>query len=257
MQSKIRTLVIDDEYLAREKIISLLNTRSDIEVCGECANGIEAIEMIEQEAPDLVFLDIQMPEMNGFELIESVGIESMPAVIFVTAFEQYAVKAFEVHAQDYLLKPFNSRQLFASIDHAITTIHNQQPDQGYDQLLRLLKGNASSKAYSTKILIRETDCVFFKNVNEIYWIESEGNYVKIHFNEKHFLLRETMKKMETKLDPTLFLRIHRSYIVNINQIKKVKDFVGPHTTVVLNDGTELFMSQRYRGALNKVIGDFL
>ncbi|MFH1739472.1 MAG: response regulator [bacterium] len=256
MELKTRTLIVDDEPLARRKIRSLLERRSDVIVCGECSNGMEAFACIKEQSPDLVFLDIQMPELDGFNLIDAVGVENMPVVVFVTAFDQYAIEAFEKHALDYVLKPFNEKRLYVSLDRAIASIRGQQRDGIQDKLASILGDCRLAQRFIERIIIKKTNRECFIKVEEIDWIEAEGNYVDIHAGSETHILRETIKRLETRLDPGKFLRIHRARIVNIDRIKELQPGLNKEHVVIMEDGTRLTMSRRYRDRLNKAMGDY-
>lgn len=256
MEQQICTLIIDDERLARTKIRSLLEKRPDILICSECTNGMEALQCIDQYAPDLIFLDIQMPEMDGFEFIDAIDPPKMPAVIFVTAFDQFAIQAFEKHALDYLLKPYNATRFYASLDRAVSNIRNKQKGEMQNQLIDLLKEMSIPRKFIERIVIKTNHRVLFLKVDDVDWMEADGNYLDIHSGENTYLLRETLNNMEEKLDPSRFLRIHRSRIVNINQIQELKSASGQDCLVIMKDHTQLVMSRRYREKFNKCFGNY-
>lgn len=252
--AKISCLIVDDEPLARSKIRRFLDDMSDVEILGECTNGLEAVESILQSQPDLVFLDIQMPELDGFGVIRTIGVQQMPMVIFVTAFDQYAIQAFENQAFDYLLKPFNSQRFVSAVQRAIQTIAHQSKD-GLDQrLTELLDKFQDKNPYLERIVIKGTHRIYFLKVSEIEWIEASGNYVEIHIGNESHLMRETMNNLETKLNPLHFLRIHRSAIVNIDHIKEMQPDVNSEYIVILKNGKQLNMSRRQREKFYKMIG---
>lgn len=250
--AKIRTLIIDDEPLARERLRSLLKSDPEIEVIGECANGQQAIESIRSESPDLVFLDIQMPEGNGFEVLEHLDLERMPIVVFVTAYDQYAVRAFEVHALDYLLKPYDQARFEKTLGRAKAEIALRKTSQASQKLLSLLEGMESKKAQVDRLLIRSAGKVFFLRVDEIDWVESSGNYVKLHVGNDAHLLRETMNEMERKLNKEKFIRIHRSTIVNLDRIKEIQPWFNGEYVVILQNDSKLTASRGYRKRLSEV-----
>jgi two-component system LytT family response regulator len=252
---KIRTLIVDDEALARKRIKTLLANDSDIEVIGECSDGEKAIETIRALTPDLVFLDIQMPAMNGFDVIRSVGSERMPMIIFVTAYDRYALKAFEVHAVDYLLKPFNRARFELTLAHAKILIRRLPGGVINNQLMTLLRGLQRSHDLSERFMIKSAGRIVFLRAEDIDWIESVGNYVRLHVGRDSHLMRETMGGMELRLDPQKFLRIHRSTMVNIDRVKELQPWAKGEYMVIMRDGARLSMSRRYRERLHKLLNN--
>lgn len=255
--SAIRVLIVDDEPLAREGIRLLLEDEPDIEIVGEAADGAEALRAIESLRPKLVFLDVQMPGMNGMEVLKQLDKANMPEVIFVTAYDQYALKAFEVHALDYLLKPFNRERLHQALQRALRHLRRRHLDNLEERLLALLDAYKSEAAvvptYVQRLVVKSAGYIFFLTVDEIDWIEAAGNYVRLHVAGKTHLLRETMSAMEQKLDPATFVRIHRSAIVNLHRIKRLRPLQNSEYTLLLHDGTELTSSRRYRKNLNVLL----
>ena len=249
---KIKALIVDDEAIARERVRRFLSAESDIEVLGECRNGREAVTAIKKFTPDLVFLDIQMPEMNGFEVLAAVGTQTIPAIVFVTAYDQYAIRAFEVHALDYLLKPFNRERFRRSLQHARTLLGRDKQEVKDDRLLSLLEDIKSSHKYAERLVIKSTGRVYFLKTVEIDWIEACGNYVNLHSGSEKHMLREAISHLESRLDPDKFLRIHRSRLVNIDRIKELTPLFNGDYTVTLQDGTELTLSRTYRDRLQSL-----
>lgn len=247
--TKIRTLIVDDESLARERIKRYLGAESDIEIVGECANGKEAVESIGSLSPDLLFLDIQMPEMDGFGVLEAIGLQKVPAIIFVTAYDKYALKAFEVHALDYLLKPFNRERFRRSLARAREQLDHDRMGQLDQRLLSLLEDLKAEQKHLDRLVVRSVGRVFFLKTDEIDWIEAAGNYVRLHVGREGHLLRETMNRLEAKLNPDKFLRIHRSTLVNIDRIKELQPLFSGDYTVILRDGRQLTLSRSYRDKL--------
>ncbi len=256
MNQKLRALIVDDETLSREKIRSLLEKRSDFEICGESANGLEAYEAIRKQNPDLVFLDIQMPELDGFALIDAIGLDNMPALILVTAYDCYAIQAFEKNALDYLLKPFSEKRFFAALDRAVTQIQNHSNDNHQNGLRGALDDYRMERRFVERLVIKTTRRIFFVKLEEIDWIEAQGNYVAIHVGSDTHLMRETMRNLEDRLNPQKFLRIHRSCIVNVDRIKEMQPNIGNDYVVHLDNGESLVMSRRYREKMNKRIGNY-
>lgn len=256
---RVRILIVDDETLARDALRLLLSNRESVEIIGECQNGREAVEAIELERPDLVFLDIQMPEMDGFEVIRTVGPDKMPAVIFATAYDQYAVKAFEAQALDYLLKPIEDDRFEQALERAVKRLREERVGEVSAQLVGLLGYRDSQDAsptptgleetqasgYERRFLIKAKDIVTFVAAADIDWIEAAGDYVVLHAGPSKHLLRESMTGMERRLDPTAFVRIHRSTIVNMGRIKELRPYFHGDYIVYLNDGKELKLSRRY------------
>lgn len=246
---KIRAIIIDDEPLARDKVKRFLRDEEDVEITGECGDGNEAVSMIKKLSPDLVFLDIQMPEMNGFQVLQSIGSSQMPAVIFATAYDQYAIQAFDVHALDYLLKPFNRERFRRAVERVREQLTSQGSDNIEKRLRALLTDLKTEKKYLERLVIKSVGRVFFLKTKEIDWIEAAGNYVKLHVGRESHMLRETMNGLESKLDPEKFLRIHRSTLVNIDRIKELHPLFSGDYTVILQNGAELTLSRSYRDRL--------
>lgn len=251
---KIKTIIIDDEPLAREKIRNSLEDEQDIEVICECNNGKSAISEIKNRNPDLVFLDIQMPECDGFEVIRRVGPGNMPTVIFVTAYDQYALKAFETHALDYLLKPFDIKRFKSSLKRAKIQILNNRTHEFGEKLLSLVgEGSTTEKKYMERVVLKSDGNFVFLTVDEIDWIEAAGNYIYLHSKTSRHILRETMNRIEVKLDPLQFIRVHRSYIIKIDKIKEFQSMFNGTYSIKLKDGTVLISSRGYLAKLNALL----
>jgi two-component system LytT family response regulator len=253
--TKIRALVVDDEPVARDRVVRLLQQQSDIELVGQCSNGLETVTAIEQLSPDLVFLDVQMPEMDGFEVVRALEARHIPAVVFVTAYDEYAVRAFEVHALDYLLKPFSSMRFRATLAHARHQLHRHRAGEFARNLLTLAPSlwehDRTKSARPERLLVRSAGRVHFVRTGEIEWCEAAGNYVRLHVGQESHLFRETMNSLESKLDPDRFVRIHRSTIVNIDQIEQLRSCLGGESTVFLRNGVKLTLSRGYREGFQK------
>ena len=257
----IRTIIVDDEPLARATIRLLLKPDAEIEIIAEAGSGSEAVKLINQHSPDLLFLDIQMPGMNGFDVLEKIDTASIPAIIFVTAYDQYALRAFEVHALDYLLKPFDDARFEKALRQAKAQIEQREINKLSQKLLALLEDReerpvetrSDRSKYLTRLMIKSASRIFFLKVNEIDWIGAEDYYVKLHVGRKSHLLRETMNDMEAKLDPEKFLRIHRSSIVNLDRIKEMHAHFNGDYAVILQDGTELKLSRSRREHLQSLL----
>ena len=256
MSEKIRTLIVDDEPLARRNLRVLLEKDPQIEILDECRNGREAVKAIKSLSPDLIFLDIQMPEMDGFDVLARTGPQYIQAIIFVTAFDQYALKAFDVHALDYLLKPFDDERFAHALQRAKSQIEAREIDRLSKRLLALLeereserKGSGDQEKYLTRLMIKDSGRVMLLKVNDIDFIEADGNYAKVHTGRKAHLLREKMNDLEARLDPAKFVRIHRSIIVNLERIKEMHPHFNGDYIVVLEDGRKLRLSRTRREAL--------
>ncbi|HVQ36536.1 MAG TPA: LytTR family transcriptional regulator DNA-binding domain-containing protein [Pyrinomonadaceae bacterium] len=259
-RKKIRTVIVDDEPLARRNIRILLRDEPTFEIVGEAANGREAIALISHSSPDLVFLDIQMPEIDGFGVLENIEAERLPVIVFVTAFDQYALKAFEFHALDYLLKPFDDARFEKALRQAKRQIEQREVQDLSKRLVALLEGRDNQsiqkpekQSHVSRLLIKSSGRVSFLKTDEIDYIQAEDYYVKVQVGRKGHLLRETMNEMEVKLDPAKFLRIHRSTIVNIERIRELQQHFNGDYIVVLHDGSELKLSRSRREQLQKLL----
>ncbi|MFO1500500.1 MAG: LytTR family DNA-binding domain-containing protein [Verrucomicrobiota bacterium] len=254
---KIRTLIVDDEPLARERLRKLLEAETDIEVIGESADGKAALEEANQARPDLIFLDVQMPELDGFGVIAGLAADPLPAIIFVTAYDQFALRAFEVHALDYLLKPFDRERFQKSLERARTLVQQRQTgdlSQKLSSLITDLKPEKTEPKYLDRLAIKMEGRVLFFKTDDIDWIEAADNYVSVHVGGEEHLHRETMASLETKLPPNRFLRISRSTIVNVERIKEMQPMFHGDYVVILKDGTRLGLSRNYRDKLNQLLG---
>jgi two-component system LytT family response regulator len=245
----IRTLIVDDEPLSRRKIREFLKDDREIEVVGECGNGPEAVSTVRSVTPDLLFLDVQMPGMDGFGVLEELREERMPFVIFVTAFDKYAVKAFEVRALDYLLKPFHRERFSRATDRAKAQIRAAASGDFTAQIRDLIQELRPQNRYLERVIVKTSGTVFFLKTDEIDWISAEENYVRLHCGKSSHLLRDKISNLEAQLDPGRFQRIHRSTIVNIDRIQKLHPHSHGDYQVVLHDGTELILSRQYRDRL--------
>jgi two-component system LytT family response regulator len=255
--TKIRTLVIDDEPVARSHVTSLLREEPDIDVIGECSNGAEAIVAIEQSTPDLLFLDIQMPELDGFDLIRAVGAARPPAIVFVTAYDEYALKAFEVHAVDYLLKPFSADRFRAALAHARAQLSQRHATDLGRQILEMLPDIRRNTPGRDRMVVKSSGRIYFVRTTDIDWCEAAGNYVRLHVGQQTHLVRDTMAHIESDLDPNQFVRIHRSAIVNVDRIQELQSTFGGEYVVLLRGGKRLTLSRGYRDALQARLGKSL
>lgn len=260
---RIRALIVDDEPVAREGIRVLLADDPEVEVAGECADGDEAILAIREIDPDLVFLDVQMPETDGFTVIDEIGAENMPVVVFVTAYDQYALRAFDVAALDYLLKPYDDERFAAALGRAKAQIRQREVGQLSRKLIALLEHeaaettpspNAAPQSYLKRVMLKTGGRVIFRKVDEIDYIEAEGDYVRLHMGGESHLLRDTMKRLEQQLDPSRFARTHRSTIVNLDRIKELHPYFHGDYMILLKDATELKLSRSRRADLERRLG---
>ena len=250
----IRAAIVDDEPLARRRIRNLLMEARDVEIVAECANGREAIESLEESPPDLLFLDIQMPEVDGFDVLRAIGVGHVPVVIFVTAYDQFALRAFEAHALDYLLKPFDDERFEAALQRARERIRQQQGGDLDHRLRALLQEVRGDRGYLRRLVVPTGPRSVFVRTEEIDWIEAERNYIRLHVGGRTHLLRENLSRIESALDPEAFCRIHRSTIVNVDRIQAVESLFGGEYLVVLHDGTRLTSGRSYRRNLHALMG---
>jgi two-component system, LytTR family, response regulator len=251
---RIRTIIVDDVELARERIKILLED-PEVEIVAECANGREAIEAIGRLRPELVFLDVQMPKVDGFEVVEAVGVEEMPAVIFVTAYDEYALRAFEVNAVDYLLKPFEQDRLNQAVARARRAIGRQTPPgEVEERLRRLLQEVRGEPKYLRRVPVKSARETILIEAERIDWVSSAGHYLELHVGGETHLIREQLSRLEAKLDPERFVRIHRSVIVNLDRIKSLRPLFNGDHLVVLKDGRELNLSRTYHAKLMQLLG---
>jgi two-component system, LytTR family, response regulator len=255
LQTKISVLIADDEPAARRSLEVLLGSKPEVEIKCICKDGREVVDAIIKYRPDLVFLDIQMPEMDGFEVLEAVRPIYLPAFIFVTAFEHYAIKAFEKSAVDYLLKPYDDERFNISFDKAFQLISNRNVLQRLQQVESLLSfiNNQSSITYSKKLSIKNNGRISFISVEHIKYIESKGNFVKIHAATESKLASYSFKELETILDPHKFVRIHKSFIVNCDEIEHIEPYFHGDYILILKSGDQLKLSRNYKEALERII----
>ena len=250
----IRALIVDDEALARRFIRRMLKGDRDFEIIGECSNGKETVAMIRRENPDIVFLDVQMPEMDGFAVLEAVGIERVPEVIFATAYEQYAIRAFELHALDYLLKPFDQARFREAIKHAKERFRSVRQSDGRMQISALLESIKNKPQYLERLVIKAGGRITFLSTDEINWIQADDKYVHLHTNKWSPMVRQTLSAMEAQLDPKKFRRVHRSAIVNVERIKELQPLFNGEHSILLDDGTKLTLSRNYKDKLFELLG---
>ena len=254
---RIRALIVEDEALARKFIRRMLRDDHEVEIVGECANGKEAVATIRKRNPDLVFLDVQMPEMDGFAVLEAIGVERLPEIIFTTAYEQYAIRAFELHALDYLLKPFDQARFKDAMSHAKEQLHSQAQRDGRLRIGALLQRIKEEPRHLERLVIKSDGRISFLRAQEINWIEADDKYVHLHTSKTSPMVRQTLTAMEAQLDPNKFRRIHRSAIVNVERIKELQPLFNGEHSVVLEDGTKLTLSRNYKEKLFELLGKAL
>ncbi len=252
---KTRTLIVDDELLARDRLRQLLQNEPEIEIIGDCSNGREAVALIREKRPDLLFLDVQMPELDGFGVLQEIGAGPMPVVVFVTAHDKFALRAFEVHAVDYLLKPFDRARFQAALCRAIEQVRQRSSapdhvalDQRLSDLLAELKAPQKSPE---RLAVKSGGRIVFVRVDDIDWIEAADNYVELHVGKQSHLLREKMSSIETRLAPEKFVRISRSTIVNVERIKELQSLFRGAYAVILQNGERLTLSRSHRDKLQQ------
>jgi len=252
-----RVIVVDDEPLARSGVANLVRRDPELAVVAECADGVAAVEAIERLRPDLVLLDVQMPELDGFAVLQQLDGPGLPAVIFVTAYDQFAVRAFEVHALDYLVKPFDDARFLEAIGHAKRALREgagQELAQRLTGLLRQLESRAATEGFLSRIVVKVAGHVRFVRVEELDWIEAADYCAKLHAAGKVHVIRESLQALEARLDPARFFRVHRSAIVNLDRVRELEpDPRGEHL-VVLQDGSRLKLSRGRRADLESRLG---
>lgn len=248
----LRALLVDDEMVARRRMRRVLEREPDVTIAAECADGAEALQEITKEAPDLVFLDVQMPELDGFEVIRRLPDDRLPCVIFVTAYDRYAMQAFDVHAIDYLLKPFSASRFQLALDRARERIRSRQADTGLVELIASIRRRSP---YLSRLSVKTGGRIVLVDLRTVDWIEAADNYVRLHCGNREHVVRETLGSLERQLDPDCFVRIHRSVVVRIDQIREFHPATHGDMDVVLHDGTQLTMSRTWRARARHLIGD--
>jgi two-component system LytT family response regulator len=253
----VRVLIADDEPPARAKLRRFLAADPEIAVAGEAASGTEAVEMIGRLRPDLVFLDIQMPGADGFGVLQAIDPAALPHVVFVTAYDEYALRAFEVHAVDYLLKPFDADRFRTALARAKERVRARlrAGGDGLDERIRRVLAEARpAPAYLERVLVRTGMRAVFLRTDEVDWLEAEENYVRLHAGAESYLVRGTLAGLEERLDPARFIRVHRSHIVNLASIRELHPWSHGDWMIVLHDGRELMLSRRYRDRIPELAG---
>lgn len=252
--AKLSALIVDDEQLARDRIRTLLEDDSDIEILGECADGQGALKAIREQVPAMVFLDIQIPEMDGFGVLQGIESEAMPAIVFTTAYDQYALQAFEAHAIDYLLKPFDRERFERAVQRAKAQARSSLNDKLNRKLMALLENFKAEPKWLERLVVKSDGRIVILRTKEVDWIEGSGNYLRLHMGAQSYLLRETMTNIESKLDPARFVRTHRSTIVNIDSIKELQPWFRGDHMIVLRDGSRVALSRSHRDKFESVLG---
>jgi two-component system LytT family response regulator len=246
----IKAIIVDDEPLARKRIRNFLEEDEDISIERECSNGLEACSAVRELSPDLLFLDVQMPELDGFGVLQALDAETMPVIIFVTAFDRYAVEAFSARALDFLLKPFNRARFEQAVARAKQVIDNKtERTKAASGLLDLINEVTRQRAYPDRLVVKSGGKHIFLKASEVQWIEAERDYARLHLAKRSYLVREKFYSIEQKLDPKRFARIHRSTIVNVYSIEEAEPGVGGEYIVRLADGTNLVVSRKYKSAI--------
>ncbi|MGZ7041201.1 MAG: LytR/AlgR family response regulator transcription factor [Thermoanaerobaculia bacterium] len=249
--TSIRALIVDDEPLSRQRIRDLLAVHHDVAVIGEAEDGASAIEAMERLKPDVVFLDVQMPGLNGFEVLDDVNADALPTIVFATAFDRYAVEAFRRHAIDYLLKPIEAERLAETVqrlrDKSACT------DPAWLRQVREIAGEISGSRYRARLVVKTRERIFFVNTADVHWFEASANYVRLHVQGREHVVRTTMYRLETELDPAMFIRIHRSIIINVAHIAEIQPFFGGGYVALLKSGARVTVQRQYRSRLMQAL----
>lgn len=252
--NSIRVLIVDDEPIARKGIRRLLDEAPDVEIIGECVDGAEAVSAIWKQSPDLVFLDVQMPELDGFGVLEKLGVEQGPEIIFVTAYDEYTLRAFDVHALDYLLKPVNPVRFHKALCRARALLQNKSTERLNSRLLAFLENHRREEKPAARFAVKTPQGALLVDADDVDWVEAAGNYVRLCAGGQSHLLCETISGIENRLDPQKFLRIHRSRIVNVDRIKLLRPLFHGEYEVVLKDGIRLTSGRAYREIIRERFG---
>jgi two-component system LytT family response regulator len=254
----IRALLVDDEPLALRRLRRLLAGERDVQIVAECSDGNEAAASIRRHAPDLIFLDIQIPEMDGFQVLEALQADELPVIVFVTAYDEYALRAFDAHALDYLLKPVGRDRFRESLDRARDRVRERRVAGVVDErllALRATRQNDASRRCLTRIAVKSDNRAFFVRADDVDWIEAADNYVRLHVGATVHLVRETLRAMETKLDARTFLRVHRSVIVNVDAIRELQPWFHGDHVMILRSGARITCSRRYDERLRQMLAN--
>jgi two-component system, LytTR family, response regulator len=249
----LRAIVVDDEPLVRERLRSLLEDDGDVSIVAECSDGQSAVAAIARERPDVVFLDIQMPELDGFEVLEALDPDAAPAVVFVTAYDDHAIRAFEVHAVDYVLKPIEPARVqlaLARVRQRVSTSDRTSVDERLEALLDRVRDD---RRRAVRFVVRTGDTISFVRADDVDWIEADGNYARLHYQGRNSLVRSTMKSLAARLDPDRFVRVHRSVIVNADRIATLEPYFHGEYVITMKDGAKLHSSRSYSEELQRMI----
>jgi Response regulator of the LytR/AlgR family len=250
---QLRVLIVDDEPIAREGVRVQLSKHPDVEIVAECADGLEAVEAIRDANPEIVFLDVQMPGMDGFEVLQHLDLAKLPAIVFVTAYDKYALKAFDVNAVDYLLKPFDAERFEKAFTRAKAEVTTRDTALLDLRLRKLIDTVRPAQKHLERLVVKSRGRIFFLRVEEIDWIAAADNYVDVHLGRESHLIRETLTALEAKLDPGKFVRIRHSVIINIDHIKELHPLFKGAYEIVLMDGTRLKSSRRYYNHISELL----
>jgi two-component system, LytTR family, response regulator len=251
---KIRTLIVDDEPLARLRVRELLAKEADVEIVGEAQDGPTAVSLVRELTPDLLFLDVQMPELDGFGVLEQIGPRSVPALVFVTAYDRFALRAFEAHALDYLLKPYDDQRFAGALQRVRERLRYRDAGELERRVRDLLSDVRGGASHLERLAVQSGSRSVLVPVDTIDWIEAEGKYVRLHVGERSYLLRDSMRRLESALDPARFLRIRRSIIVNVERIREIEAFFGGRYILFLRNGTQLESGRAYRSVIQRLLG---
>jgi len=257
--SRARVVIVDDEPPARARMRTALARMAEVEVVAECGDGVEAVAVIGERRPDVVLLDVQMPGLDGFGVVDRLDPAALPVVVFVTAYDQFALRAFEVHALDYVLKPFDRRRLLDAVERAVAQVRMRRVGEATARLSALLAelpshrpaGGPAAGPYAARILVPEGEGVGFVECDRVDWFEAAGNYVRLHVGTRTHLIRNTLSGLAAALDPARFVRIHRSTVVNLDRVREIQPWVGGDHLAILKDGRQLRVSRHYRTDLLK------
>jgi len=249
--SELTALIVDDEPLARDLLRTMLTSVGGVTIIGESGDGADAITQIESSRPDVVFLDIQMPEGSGFDVVRALEPDVLPAIVFVTAFDQYALRAFEVHALDYLLKPYDLERLSAAVTKVKRMVDRPRPDRDADnqRVRELIASVRMETVQAQRLVIREGERTILQRVDGIDWVEADAKYARVHTTERTYTVRETMRNIESRLDPAKFLRVSRSAIVNLDRVKEIQPWFNGEYVLIMQNGAKITTTRSYRGAL--------
>jgi two-component system LytT family response regulator len=256
MDNNINIAVVDDESLARKRIVNFLTSLKKKFNIVECKNGLEAVKLLSESQIDILFLDIQMPELDGFEVIENLNADEIPIVIFVTAYDKFALKAFEIHAVDYLLKPFDDERFYSAFQHARELLIQKESNNVNREIVSILseRKNQQQNKFAERILVKSRGSIYFIKCDDITRIKAEGKYLDIYANKASHVIRRTMHEIEAKLNPDKFLRIHRSTIINIDRIKEIQHWYKNEYVFILNNDEKFISGSTYRKNLDKILG---